>query len=41
VKKCKGQPGSPDYKCQETHFTCYDGRNGSAGRDGNIDILLS
>jgi hypothetical protein len=34
VKTCKGTPGTPDHKCTNKVYRCYDGRNGSDGSDG-------
>lgn len=33
-KICSGTPGSPNYKCTNKVYRCYDGRNGSDGSDG-------
>lgn len=37
VQTCTGTPGQPDHSCQNTRYTCRDGRsgsNGAFGRDG-------
>ncbi|MGB3310380.1 MAG: hypothetical protein WBG32_04555 [Nodosilinea sp.] len=37
VQTCTGTPGQADYSCQNTRYTCRDGRSGSSGdfgRDG-------
>ncbi|WP_017300446.1 hypothetical protein [Nodosilinea nodulosa] len=37
VQTCTGTPGQPDYSCQNTRYSCRDGRsgsNGAFGRDG-------
>ncbi|MBD2293459.1 collagen-like protein [Anabaena sphaerica FACHB-251] len=34
VKTCKGTPGTPDHKCTNKVYRCYDGRNGSDGSNG-------
>jgi hypothetical protein len=42
VKSCKGTPGTPDHKCTNKVYRCYDGRNrsdGSDGRDGKRSSL--
>lgn len=37
IQTCTGTPGQADYSCQNTRYTCRDGRsgsNGAFGRDG-------
>ncbi|MEA5578210.1 collagen-like protein [Anabaena sp. UHCC 0451] len=33
-KTCTGTPGSPNYKCTNTVYRCYNGRNGNNGSNG-------
>lgn len=34
VRECTGKPDTPNYKCTEKVYRCYDGRRGSNGSDG-------
>ncbi|MBW4605060.1 MAG: collagen-like protein [Calothrix sp. FI2-JRJ7] len=35
IEKCKGTPGSPDYKCTKKKYRCTDGHDGSYGSNGS------